>query len=330
MPAADPTEMLLRSGERLPSIVRLLVDEIWSPAKYAEADLAAYLKRGESAVKHLEELISLAAPRIWDELAAQSEAKSAPSPRKWLGLDEPLSLPAPRAVVVFDGRSLRELPLLLKLAVESGMQVAEAKAVATVLPTETIAFVKDRVLGTRESPSRLPGRRDLRDRNVAAFYLDQPNSREIYPADHHLLIWSSYPDRLYSDDSARSDALFEQFHELIPTIWKYTVQAVPAGMPIVVTSDHGYIYFGAGMESNRSSDAPAILGQKRCRSFEDGEPLPSRHPDLQIVPRKKLAMLRGRLKTRAPGGGSRRRYQHDGFSLMEVLVPWVELHRNPS
>ena len=39
-------------------------------------------------------------------------------------------------------------------------------------------------------------------------------------------------------------------------------------------------------------------------------------------------MLRGRLKTRPKGTSSRRLYQHGGFSLMEVLVPWVLLNRN--
>lgn len=330
MPVTDPTSLLLAPGSRLPAIKRHLLGEIWSSERYGASAPAAYLKEGERAVQHLEEMIALAAPKVWDELAAESSSAATPSPHRWFGMDQAHPLPGPRAMVVFDGLSLRELPLILRLAAESGLHVVESSAVATAMPTETVAFVEERLLGVGAAPSQLPGRRDLRDRNVRAYYLDQPNSREVYPPDHHLLVWSSYPDRLYGNDEARTDALFEQFHELIPTIWKYTVQAIPPGMPIVVTSDHGYVYFGPNLESGRStaSEAPGLLNQRRSRTFEADEALPN-HPDLQIVHEKRLAMIRGRIRTRPSGKSATRRYQHDGFSLMEVLVPWVELRRDP-
>ena len=106
------------------------------------------------------------------------------------------------------------------------------------------------------------------------------------------------------------------------------MQAIPAGMPIVVTSDHGYIFFGGTAESARESDATALLGQHRHKVFAADESFPAAHPDLQLVPERRLAMLRGRLKTHPKGVSSRRLYQHGGFSLMEVLVPWLELNRN--
>jgi hypothetical protein len=61
-------------------------------------------------------------------------------------LDAPLPLANPRAAVVFDGLSLRELPLLLKMAEDSGFRVKSTRAVATCLPTETIHFVDERVM----------------------------------------------------------------------------------------------------------------------------------------------------------------------------------------
>jgi hypothetical protein len=53
--------------------------------------------------------------------------------------------------------------------------------------------------------------------------------------------------------------------------------------------------------------------------------LPTWQPDLQICPQNRLAMLRGRLRTRPQGASSRNLCQPGGFSLMEVLVPWIEL-----
>ncbi len=325
MPAPDfPIESLLVADERLPAIRDWLTHKVFSPERYASMTAVDYLREGESAVCRLEEIITTGAPKVWDELAASLQ--SAPSPRSWLGLDEELPLAQNRAVVVFDGLSLRELPLLLAQAHASGIKVKECRAIATCVPTETKSFVEDRVIGKPIGPSQLPGRSELASHNTDAFYLDQPNMRDRYPVGRSLLLWSTYPDRLFGNDEARFEDLFATFHEHhIPTLWKNTVQSLPAGLPIVITSDHGYIFFGASLESSRASDAASLLGQSRSRRFAVDEEMPASHPDLQLFPAERLALLRGRIRARAQGTGSRRLYQHEGFSLLEVLVPWLEL-----
>jgi hypothetical protein len=246
--------------------------------------------------------------------------------RSWLGLDSPLPGATAKTAIVFDGLSLREVPLLLQMADAAGLRIKSLQAIATCLPTETMHFVDERVLGTRIGPSQLRGRTELAQANAEAFYLDQPNTRNIFPDGRNLLIWSTYPDRLFADDQARGEALFANFHQnFIPALWKCTAQALPRGVPVVITSDHGYIFFGASLDSSRSSDAPELLGQARSKEFRPDEPMPSWHPDLQILPHSRTAMLRGRLRARPQGPSSRKLYQHGGFSLMEVLVPWIEL-----
>ena len=317
---------LFNPSQRLPSIKAWLVDTVWTKSRYEAMPHEEYLATGETAVCSLEEAISTGASKLWDELEAAS--RSAPSVKTWLSLDTPLPREEPRAAVIFDGLSLRELPLLLTQAETTGFRVKSAQVIATCLPSETRSFVNQRVLGKDIGPSQLRGRAELAERNIEAFYLDQPTSRESYPSGRSLLIWSSYPDRLFNNDEARFEALFSTFHEHhIPTFWKNSVQAVPMGVPIVVTSDHGYIFFGAGMESNRGSDAAALLGQSRWKQFELTEKFPTWHSDLQILPQEHVALLRGRLRARPQGGNSRKLYQHGGLSLMEILVPWIELER---
>jgi hypothetical protein len=343
-----PPARLFAQGERLPAIKSWLLDTVWTGDRYRRTEPEQYLRTGEEAVCRLEELVATGAQQVWDELHAAS--LRAPTVKAWLGLDAPLppppssvhhppsdsspinpsihqsTNPPVRAAIIFDGLSLRELPLLLQMAEATGLRVKSTQAVATCLPTETMHFVEERVIGTRIGPSQLPGRRELAEKNAEAFYLDQPNTREHFPEDRNLLIWSTYPDRLFFNDEARTEALFTTFHrDYIPTIWKCTAQAIPRGVPIVVTSDHGYIFFGASLEATRSSDAPEILGQARMKEFAPDESVPTSHPDLQICPQTRLAMLRGRLRARPQGTSSRKLYQHGGFSLMEVLVPWIEL-----
>ncbi len=317
-------ELLFADKARLPAIKSWLLETVWTRSRYKESEPEQFLLGGEEAVYDLEELIATGAQEIWGELAAES--RSAPSIKTWLGLDAPLPLPQPRAAVVFDGLSVREFPLLLKLAEDSGFRVKSASAVAACLPTETMDFVEQRVLGTRLGPSQLPGRSELAGRNVEAYYLEHPTSRYSPTEGRSVLLWSTYPDRLFSDDAARTEALFANFHRnYIPTIWKNSVQTIPRGLPIVVTSDHGYIFLGASFETTRASEAPGLLGQSRFKEFAADEAYPQWNPDLQLLPERRAAMLRGRMRTRPQGASSRKLYHHGGFSLMEVLVPWIEL-----
>lgn len=317
---------LADEGSRLASITGWLTETVWSPERFRALSSEDYLLKGETAVCHLEKLIAAGAPRLWDELEAVSLA--APTLADWLGISAPLPNPSPKAAVVFDGLSLRELPMLLAHAASSGFRVKESRVVAACLPSETQDFIEQRLLGKPTSPSALPRRREFTEKNIEAFYFGQPNSRDHFPAGRNLLVWSHYPDGLFFDDSARSETLFGTFGSLIETIWKYTVQSIPAGMPIVVTSDHGYVFFGAGGEAEPlQSDAGARLEQSRWRKFPADVPFPAWHPDLQLVPSMRLAMARGRIRTRKPGPSSNSLYQHGGFSLMEILVPWLELER---
>ncbi len=317
-------DLLFAESARLPAIKSWLLETVWTRSRYEQSEPDQFLRDGEEAVCDLEELIATGAQEIWGELAAASQ--SAPALKTWLGLNARLPLPQPSAAVVFDGLSVRELPLLLKLAEDSGFRVKSAIAVATCLPTETMDFVEQRVIGTRIGPSQLPGRSELARQNVEAVYLEHPTSRHTPAEGRSVLLWSTYPDRLFKDDAARTDALFGNFHRNhIPTIWKNSVQAIPRGLPILITSDHGYIFLGASLEATRASEAAELLGQARSREFAPDEIFPRWHPDLQLLPERRVALLRGRLRTRPKGDSSRKLFHHGGFSLMEVLIPWIEL-----
>lgn len=319
-------QLLCQVGPRLPAIKKWLTDEVWSRTRYDGLDSEPYLRQGEEAVRQMEETIATSALSVWNELEADSF--QSPALKSWLGIDSPLPLESPRAAVVFDGLSIRELPLLLRMAETTGFRVKTARVITTSLPTETMDFVEQRVLRTRLAPSQLKRRRELVERNVESFYLEQPNARETFPTGKSLLIWSSYPDRLFFNDEARSEQLFSVFHrDHIPVLWKSILQSLPPGLPVVVTADHGYIFFGTGLESTRQSEAPALLEQARSRTYRADEPLPGWQPDLHILADRRIAMLRGRLRAKSGGPSTRKLYQHGGLSLMEALVPWVELER---
>lgn len=244
-------ERLVAPDPRLPWLIDWLTCEVWSDKRFADMTPEEYLIQGEKLVHNVEELLSSAAGRVYDELA--TAAKSV----------KPLieTLVEKTAVVVFDGASIREAPLFRQKAEQSGFRVVESSISYAALPSETVDFA---------------------------------DMQTLYDA-----------------------------------AWKNTVMQVPRGRRIVVTSDHGYIFFGAGFESTRSSDACSILDQDRSKRFDENETLPNEatNRDLQVFPEQRLAMVRGRIKNRPRGPSANLVYRHGGLSLMEMIVPWIVLER---
>ncbi|MEW5799660.1 MAG: hypothetical protein AB1728_11710, partial [Bacteroidota bacterium] len=115
--------------------------------------------------------------------------------------------------------------------------------------------------------------------------------------------------------------------KLFDTVWKNIVLTIPKDYEIIITSDHGYIFFGPELESTVLTEAPRLLNNDRFRFFSSEEPLPSDVPELQLLGDRRLAMLRGRIKNRPQGPSGNKAYRHGGMSLMEMLTPWLVLKR---
>jgi hypothetical protein len=233
--------------------------------------------------------------------------------------------------VVFDGASLREVPIFLKKAEESGFEVTEQSVRYAALPSETVSFVEQRLIGKPVAPKLLPQRQELRERGVTSFYFSDAIASQNVRVDegNSLLLWSAFPDVTYKDSESRFTRHFTGMQPLYDAAWKNTVMQAPRERRILVTSDHGYIFFGAGFDSTRPNNACALLDQHRNRKFAQNEELPDprKMKDLQVFSEERLAMVRGRLKNQPQGPSANFAYRHGGLSLMEMLVPWIVLKR---
>jgi hypothetical protein len=306
---------------RLPWVTKWLLDEVWTPQRFKALTPEDYLVQGEQAVHAFEELLASSAAQFYDELAAASV--QAP------GLLE--NLAAGSAVVVFDGASLREIPLFLGKAEESGFRVVEAAVGMAALPSTTTAFVSARLIGKEVAPKTLPQRKELKEKGVRAYYMDDAiATHQVNPVNGEtILIWSAFPDITYQDSDARFARHFADMQKLYDTAWRNTVMQIPRGRRIVITGDHGYIFFGAGFDSTRPNDVCALLEQDRFKVFGADEKMPNRadEPGLQVFDEMRLAMLRGRIKNRPKGPSANKVYRHGGLSLMEMLTPRIVLEK---
>jgi len=317
---------LTQPGPRLPWLEHWLLDEVWSRARFEAAEdvVRDYLLPGERAVQEMEEILAAAAMRAYDELLAP------PTPDR--DLRAFLEAGRPSAAVVFDGLSLRELPALLRLADRSGFTVQELGVSTAAVPSETTDFTQQRLrLASRVAPTSLPGRGELRAVGIECAYYDSPRGRRALDATAPaLLLWSAFPDQTYRDAEANFDSHFAQIQTYLDTAWQNTVQQIPRGRPILVTSDHGYVFFGHGLSAPRSNAAlrplAARFGGERFARLDGSEPPPG-HPDVAVIPSHVVAMLRGRVQVHTSGPDANKLYKHGGLSLMEMLTPWLVLTR---
>lgn len=232
-------------------------------------------------------------------------------------------------MVIFDGLSLREMPALLHLAAQAGLSVVEQGVGLAALPSETMDFVEQRVGCGRIGPSQLGTRRELADRGVAAYYYAHPGERHILdPQARALLLWSSFPDNTYKDAGARFAEHFAQIQALMGAAWNSTVMALPRDRRILITSDHGYIFLGAGLSFTRDREylrplSQYLGGERYARLSKEGEP--PAHEDLRVYRDRDVAVLKGRVHLHPSGPASSRLYKHGGMSLMEMLTPWLVL-----
>ncbi len=315
---------LTEPGSRLAWIIEWLLEEVWSPERYQTLSPVEFLRSGEEKINRFEMLAASAADRIYGELL------SVPDPsRNLLGaLSDPNT-----AVVVFDGLSIREAPMILALAYKSGLPVSLTGTSQAAIPSETMDFIERELPCGHIAPSQLQTRRELREKGIVAIYskdITQPLSGEYEHSP--LLVWSSFPDVTYKDSGARFESHFENIHTLFETAWINIVQAIKGKQRIIITSDHGYIFFGTGMDFPRNSSEMrglnACFGNDRNVSLEKKSDIPV-SDDIYRCESQKTAMIKGRVRTKSTGDAARKLYKHGGLSLMEMITPWIELEVRP-
>lgn len=320
---ASLLDQLTAPAPRLPQLERWLLDEIWNASAFERAGRSPkdYLLAGERQVNDREGLLGATASGVYRELG-QAEVGN-----RTIGAFFEVH---PRsAAVIFDGCSLRELPRLIELAQTSRRAVIEIGCSRAAIPSETTRFVVDRLeLGLPElAPSQLASRRELRERNVRYYYFGQAASyHAIEDGPESILAWCRFPDQRYNDSTAVNEGLFDGIWDGFESAWRNTVQALPSDRTVLVTSDHGYVFLKSGFSDMRLKNADRVLAGKRFRLFAPDEVLPEPAVGLWVDESRRLAILSGRAHNRpqAPSA-SQSVYRHGGFSLMEMLTPWLVL-----
>lgn len=307
-------------GERIPLIYEWMRENVWSESAFKLTEIRDYFETGEKQIQKIEELILTSSSGVYDELSALAG--------KYFSLLDELSK-TKTALIIFDGASIREMPLLEYLAKSTGFQILESSFKVSALPSDTLSFIEQRIIGKSVAPSQLESRKELNSRNIKTYYYDTPIRHfEINSTELNYLLWSSFPDGTYTNFEARNSLHFETFIKQFDVVWKNVVMAIPRGYRIIITSDHGYVYLNNGFESQvKGETALRFLNQERFRFFAEDEEIETNITEIKIISNQRLAILKGRIKNRPKGPSSNKVFRHGGLSLMEVLTPWLIINK---
>jgi hypothetical protein len=316
-------DQLTMAEPRLPALEKWLMEEVWTMARFHANDMVPshYLKSGESLVNEMECMLTATADSYFGELCAL------PTPTRTVA--DFFALYREGCALILDGCSLREMPRLRELADISRRPVMEAWCSRSAIPSTTERFVGERLgLGLPViAPSRLTSRRELREKNIRFHFFHGPNEHQTISDDAgHVLMWHRFPDGRFMDSTASTVEFFDGIWDTLEIVWKKTVQAFPPSRPVLVTSDHGYVYLGPGLSDRSLDGKDRALNGKRSREFAKEEPLPTEAHELFVDRERRLAAIKGRCHNRPQAPSPAQSvYRHEGISLMEVLTPWLIL-----
>ncbi len=240
-----------------------------------------------------------------------------------------------RAVLLLDGLSLREVPWLLEGARERGYRIHRAEPAGAELPTETTPFA--RALG-------FPGRSALANNGTASRELPGATTDSVgllpwrdclerIGTATDFLLWHAWPDDRLHVLKAPGHGLTalaeEAAGQLADDEFWALVERLTTGRRLVITSDHGYA--ASGLFSDVSDKEQVGYLRSRFQSSREAvsaaDPGPW-VPPLDLVldtPSGRHAFVVGRRKWKSPGGYPT--LSHGGLTLLEVVVPFVEVSR---
>jgi hypothetical protein len=306
---------LVTCSDPLEPLIRHLTAEIWTPEAFAEAadDPDEYLKRGEQAESKFEGAVY----GIYSDVYGQLEG---PHPLKRRIEDEVLGLDE-FTLVIFDALSLREVPAVLDVFAEFNIEVGVSHSLSCV-PSETVEFAQEHfnVGGPSAIGTNLPSP-DLAYRHVKK----QDWQPDFSPDERRRLIWALYPDNTFNLDHG-AISYGQHVIEPVQDILRAVLAADPV-LPLVVTSDHGYIWQGGTAFWAVQGEEERVLASH----FKGGRL--TRDATVQLVTSTggkawvsgQTAAARGRFAWGGKVKGATKLYKHGGVSLMECVVPWVTM-----
>lgn len=306
---------LVTADDPLDVLFRALVDSIWTRASFEAAYAAGnlerdYLSRNEHLTSDLERNLYQTFFEVYDLLAG-------PDPRKQrlAGV-----LERPRfTLLIFDGLSLREIPCLSQVLDEHGLK-AQVSFGLSAVPSSTEDFFP------LFFPARHPKDLVSKGRQLAFDYhfIQKPEQWGQGAALHggRHLVWVRVPDTIFGLNDHGGVSYADHIVQPVQRVLRDVLASGPP-LPLIVASDHGYVWQGGGAYWTLGDDEMRLMA-KHFRQGRSTKKSPSELGERRHVWQSgSVAAARGRFAWGRYVPGGNKLYKHEGVSLMECMTPWI-------
>jgi len=250
------------------------------------------------------------------------------------------SASAGTAILILDGLSLRELPMIVAAARKRGVAPASISVRGCEVPSETESFAAALGLSSRSKlfNNQPPQSFIFSGQDVHTDVLDAPFADCVarVPAKARIFIWHKWPDEplihLHADHPNGSAVVAAEVKRALASddFWAL-VNCLRQGRRLLIAGDHGYAT--ASEFSNEARDKESIqllagtFGAQRAVREDSSQPWPRQHlppPVLRFTDTGGTWLIvLGQRKWKVRGGFPT--LCHRGLSLLGAVVPVIEL-----
>jgi hypothetical protein len=308
--------------------------DCWTQICFKLRDLATECTRSgqlERATVTPDRLLANAAWNLWSEFPSYAPTVIEELKKFWV---KPSATGT--AVLVLDALSLRELPIIVNGAQERGVEPTRVEALGTQIPTDTNHFAESLGVASRSKlfNNSVPASFIFGGNDVFANVLEAPFAEclDFVCSTPRLFLWHKWPDEplihLHAsrDDGPELVASQIKIQLTSPDFWNF-VNRLRQGRRLVITSDHGYAVSKSFSDEVKDPESVQLLrdafGAGRYAAESPTSPWPRRNlPPLVSRSNGCLAVI-GQRKWIVQGGFPY--LCHGGLSLLEAVVPFIEL-----
>jgi hypothetical protein len=287
------------------------------------------LIRREKTIEPLELLLGGAAWTLWEDFSTCVPRGSARLLDWWHAGH------GGKAVLVLDGLSAREVPLLLAEAARRGFTTGAVELYGSELPAETNSYAKALGFSHRGALDNngAGGAHKVTGAHTLTNQLPWADLAHSIPPHPKVFVWHEWPDHRVHDLSDHGKGIRELLPEVVDHLrsndfW-LLVATLTTGRELLITSDHGYADAGSFRDADpeEKNFLRENFSANRCRQAE----LTSREwlPPLAVTldcPTGRWSMTLGRTKWAVAGGN--KTLSHGGLTLLETFVPFVTLNQS--
>lgn len=286
----------------------------------------------ETEIAHIDHMLSSSAWDLWEQFG------QAPKGSEFVK-DFWATTVGPKAVLVLDSLSIREVGPICEQIRKIGLKVSEIRFAGSEAPSETEMYAN--ALG-------VDGRFDLAKKPVPSKFfvptgdacvdtfrkIPFDESAKKLSNDKNIFVWHGWPDDSLHDFGKVDDA-FNRFIEHVRDQiesdgFSTLISYLARGRELLITSDHGYCdTSGFQMAQNDEHRELKTLGHTRAKKISENERLSGRTippATLEMYSTSSASSLyRIALGRRRPSDKGFPALTHGGLSLMECTVPLIRI-----